>query len=194
MRRAAARERILRATVSTLAQEGYASTTARAIARSGGFTPGVIYYHFKDLDDLFLETMRFSSDQRLDRYRRETEGVTSAVELLRRLRVLYTEDAAVGHIAAVQELMAVSSAELTGQIRDELRRWQELAEEVIGRLLEGTPLAAIVPVPQAAEGIVAFYLGLGVLIHLDGDNSRPDVFFTSAEQAAALFDAFRPST
>jgi hypothetical protein len=31
-----------------------------------------------------------------------------------------------------------------------------------------------------------------VLIHLDGDKSRPDVFFTSAEQAAALFDAFRP--
>ena len=45
MKRAEAKERILRATVETLAGEGYAGTTARAIALRGGFAPGVIYYH-----------------------------------------------------------------------------------------------------------------------------------------------------
>jgi AcrR family transcriptional regulator len=191
VRRATARERILRATVSTLAQEGYASTTARAIARSGGFAPGVIYYHFKDLDDLFLETMRYTSEERLDRYRHETEGVTSAVELLRRLKTLYDEDTAGGHIAAVQELIAASSTQLKEQIRDEVQRWQGLAEEVIAALVDGTPFASLVPTRQVAEAAVAFYLGLEMLMHLDGDRGRPEAFFASVQQAATMLDALR---
>ncbi|MBA3488891.1 MAG: TetR family transcriptional regulator, partial [Longispora sp.] len=38
------RERILGAAVRTLADKGYAGTTARSIATVGGFAPGVIYY------------------------------------------------------------------------------------------------------------------------------------------------------
>jgi len=77
VRREQARDRILRATVDTLAQQGYAGTTARAIALRGGFAPGVIYYHYTDLDDLFRQTMRFVSDGRMDRYREQVVGVTA---------------------------------------------------------------------------------------------------------------------
>jgi AcrR family transcriptional regulator len=42
-RRGETREKILRATVRTLATEGFGGTTARSIARTGGFAPGVIY-------------------------------------------------------------------------------------------------------------------------------------------------------
>jgi AcrR family transcriptional regulator len=185
------RDRILSATVNTLAHQGYAGTTARAIALTGGFAPGVIYYHFRDLDDLFLATMRFTSEGRLERYRRRTEGITSAVELLARLRSLYDEDADTGHIAAVQELMTASSAPMAEQTRWEIQRWQELAEEVITSLIAGTPFAAFVPVHQAAEAAVAFYLGLEMLMHLDGDRSRPDSFFGFAQQAAVMIDGYR---
>jgi AcrR family transcriptional regulator len=108
--RADSRERILRATVHTLAAEGYAHTTARAIAHTGGFAPGVIYYHFTDLDDLFAATAQFTSRARLSRYRAQIEGVTSAVELARRLRRLHAEDRAEGHIAAVQQLFAAAAS------------------------------------------------------------------------------------
>lgn len=70
--------------------------------------PGVIYYHFADLDDLFVATAHFTSRARLARYRSELDGVTSAVELVRRLRALYAEDAAHGHVAAVGELVAAA--------------------------------------------------------------------------------------
>lgn len=187
----ATRDRILHATVNTLAQEGYAGTTARAIALTGGFTPGVIYYHFKDLDDLFLATMRYASEGRLERYRRETEGVASAVELLTRLRALYQEDTDGGHIAAIQELMTASSASMAEQTRHEVHRWQELAEEVINGLVADTPFAALVPVRQAAEAAVAFYLGMEMLMHLDGDRTRPDAYFAIAQQAAIMVDGYR---
>lgn len=191
MARGETRERILHATVSTLAQEGYAGTTARAIALKGGFAPGVIYYHFKDLDDLFLATMRYTSEGRLERYRRGTDGISDAVDLLDRLRSLYDEDVEIGHIAAVQELMTAPSQPMAEQTRQEVRRWQSFAEEVITGLVVDTPFAAFVPVAQAAEAAVAFYLGMEMLMHLDGDRTRPDSFFGVAQHAAVMIDSFR---
>jgi len=193
--RAETRERILRAAVRTLATEGYAGTTARAIARTGGFAPGVIYYYFDDQEDLYLATAEYTGQRRLARYRSETDGVTSATELVRRLRELYAEDAAEGHIAAVQELIAgaSSSSRLGAQLRTHVQLWEAFAEEVARRFLTGTPFDQMIPVHEIAVGTVAFYLGLEMLTHLDGDRSRPDVLFRSAERMAALFDAFRPS-
>ena len=191
MARAQTRDRVLRATVRTLASQGYARTTARAIARTGGFAPGVIYYHFTDLDDLFAATARFTSQARLERYRAETDGVTGAVELVRRLRRLYAEDGAEGHIAAVQELVAAatSSTRLAEQIRAETARWQDFAETVLRGLLANTPLAALVPARELAVAAVAAYLGMEMLSHIDADHTTPAALFDAAERAAALADS-----
>jgi AcrR family transcriptional regulator len=193
MARAEARERIMGATVRTLATEGYSGTTARAIARTGGFAPGVIYYHFTDLDELFARTLHFSSQARLARYRAETDGVTSAVELVRRLRLLYAEDNAEGHIAAVQELVAAAAASsgLADQVRVQVAAWQDLAEETIGQMLEGLPFAGIVPTPAMGALVVGAYLGLETLSHLDALRIGPDALFDAAEGVAALVDLVR---
>jgi AcrR family transcriptional regulator len=193
---AAGRERILRAAVRTLAAEGHAHTTARAIAHTGGFAPGVIYYYFTDLDDLFAATARFTSRARLSRYQAELAGVTSAVEVIQRLRRLHAEDRADGHIAAVQQLFAAAAypapteaqSRLAVQIREEAAAWQAFAETVIRGLLAGTPFGAVIPVPQLATAAVATYLGLELLpVGSDGD-SVPNALFDAAEQAAGLFD------
>jgi AcrR family transcriptional regulator len=189
--RAESRERVLRATVQTLASEGYVRTTARAIARTGGFAPGVIYYHFTDLDDLFVTTARFTSQARLERYRAETAGVTGAVDLVRRLRRLHAEDGAEGHIAAVQELVAAatSSARLAQQVRVETALWRDFAETVLRGLLAGTPFAALALTRELATVAVAAYLGTEMLSHLDADSTAPEALFDAAERVAALADS-----
>lgn len=209
MARADSRERILRATVHTLAAEGYAHTTARAIAHTGGFAPGVIYYHFTGLDDLFAAAAQFTSRARLSRYRAQIEGVTSAVELVRRLRRLHAEDRAEGHIAAVQQLFAAAASppaaapppaappaaaaqsRLVAQIREEAAGWRAFAETVIRDMLASTPFAAVIPVRELATAAVATYLGLELLPHLGDGDTGPDALFSAAEQAASLVDAFR---
>ncbi len=214
MARADSRERILRATVRTLAAEGYAHTTARAIAHTGGFAPGVIYYHFTDLDDLFAATAQFTSRARLSRYREQIEGVTSAVELVRRLRRLHAEDRAEGHIAAVQQLFAAATSpaaavtspaeplptalsataaqsRLAAQIRTEAAEWRAFAETIIRDMLSSTPFAAVIPVRELATAAVAAYLGLELLPRPGDGDTEPDALFGAAEQAASLFDAFR---
>src|SRR2546421_4319747 len=97
-RRAATRERLVRAALETLAGEGFAATSARAVARRSGLAPGAIYYHFDDLEALLLAALDRTSELRLARYREELEDAGSATELVRRLQGLAAEDLAEGHI------------------------------------------------------------------------------------------------
>jgi AcrR family transcriptional regulator len=197
MVRADSRVRVLRATIETLAAEGHAHTTARAIARTGGFAPGVIYYHFADLDDLFAVAAQYASRARLSRYSEQIGGVTSAVELVRTLRLLHAEDRTSGHIAAVQQLFAAAAApskatarsRLAAQIQDEARQWRALAETVIHAMVTGTPFAAIIPVPELATAAVATYLGLELLPQ--PDEAGTDSLFDAAASAASLLEPFR---
>jgi AcrR family transcriptional regulator len=193
-RKAEARERILRAVIDTLAAQGFPATTARAIATTGGFAPGVIYYHFDDLDDVFLAAMRHSSDLRMARYLERTDHLDQAAEMLQTLRELYEEDVSTGHLAAVQQLVAgaARSSGLAQGVRAEIDRWEEFTEQLIGRFLDGTPLALFIPKREVAMTILAFYLGLEMLAHLDGDRSKGTAIFDSAKRAAAMIDAFLP--
>jgi AcrR family transcriptional regulator len=189
--RAETRERVVRAALRTLAADGFAATSARAIAKRGGFAPGVIYYHFDDLEHLLLATLEWTSDLRLARYREELAGVTSAGELLRRLRALYAEDLAEGHVAAVQELVAgaSSSPRLGPAIVERLRPWLRLTEEVARQFLAGTPLESVVPAAELSLAVVALYLGLETLTHLDRDRPGAESLFAAAVPAAALLDS-----
>jgi AcrR family transcriptional regulator len=195
VKRAETRQRILSAAVRTLAEQGYRGTTARAIAATGGFAPGLIYYHFADLDELFVATAQFTSAARLVRYRAETDRILSAVELVDRLRALHAEDGAEGHIAAVQELIAAAttSVRLAEEVRASTAQWQDFAASVIHRFVDGTPLAPLVPVRELAAIAVATYLGVEMLSHLDANHTDPAAIFDAARSAAAMFDVLRPA-
>jgi len=187
------RERVLDAAVATLAAQGFSRATARAVAATGGFAPGVIYYHFDDLEDLFVATAQYTSAARLTRYQERTAGVDSAVELLARLRELHQEDQAGGHVAAVQELVAaaVSSPRLAQQVREHREAWQAMAEELIRGQIRGQLFEALVPVRELAAAAVGAYLGLEMLSHLHADPVTPEALFAAALPAATMIDAFR---
>jgi AcrR family transcriptional regulator len=183
-------ERVLQAAVQALARHGFAGTTARSIAAIGGFAPGVIYYHYKDLDEVLVATSEYVSADREQRYRIALQGVTGAVDLVERLRALYAEDAALGHIEAVQEIFAAArpGSPLAAAIAGQTRRWEQLAEQVLRGLLRGTPLARLVAVPVVARSAVAYYLGMQTLTHLDGDAERPRAAFAQGARLARAFD------
>jgi AcrR family transcriptional regulator len=188
--RTATHDRILQATVQTLAERGYAGTTARTIAATGGFAPGVIYYHFTDLDDLFVAASNHISGDREARYRAAVTGVTRATVVVERLRVLYAEDADSGHIEAIQELIAAArpGSPLAAAVAEQTRRWESLTEQVLRALLRGTPLARLVSAPVTARAVVAYYLGMQTLTHIDGDAERPRTAFVQAARLAVAFD------
>jgi AcrR family transcriptional regulator len=195
-RSAATREAIVAACLETLKQEGYAGTSARAIARRGGFGQALIYYHFEDLEALLLAALQKASTDRLRRYREVVGSVTSVTELAERLTDLYREDVAVGHVKAVQEVVASASvsAERGRRVIDLLQPWHELAENTIERLLQGTAFAPLVTAGDAAYAALALYMGMETMTHLDGDRAPGERLLAALRSLAPLADAVREST
>jgi hypothetical protein len=58
----------------------------------------------------------------------------------------------------------------------------------------GSPWDSVVPPRDAAYGIVALYLGLEMLTHLDGDRARALGLFAHAKHLAGLLEALAPPT
>ncbi|MEU8803624.1 TetR/AcrR family transcriptional regulator [Spirillospora sp. NPDC048819] len=191
--RAEVRRRLLDATIRTLAIEGYGGTTARSIARTGGFAPGVIYYHFEDLEALLVAALRETSQARRERYEEALGSCADATELFSRLREVYAADVREqGHIDAVQELFTASAT--SPRLREELlahvESWSAFAAAAVQRLVDGTALENVVPSREVGMIAVAMFLGIQKLVHLDDDRSRIESLFNTAESAALLWDAF----
>ncbi len=179
--------------MTTLAVEGHGGTTERSIARTGGFAPDIVYHHFDDLEALFVAALRHTSQARRARYDEVLGSCTDATQLLSRLRGLYAEDTRdEGHIAAVQELFTASSSSprLREELLTQVDSWSDLAATAIGRLVQGTTFEGLVPSRDIGMLAVATFLGVQTLTHLDGDRSRIESLFTTAEPAAVLWDAF----
>ena len=68
---------------------------------------------------------------------------------------------------------------------DRMRPWVEFTEDLIQRFLEGTAFAGLLDARAAAGAAMAMYVGLDLLIHLDGDRSRADALFDSGDRLAA---------
>jgi AcrR family transcriptional regulator len=183
----ATRERILDAAFETLRQDGFNQTSARAIARRGGFNQALIFYHFGSLNDLLLAAMDRSGEQRKIRYEKVLGVPTTPLELAAQARRLYAEDVDSGHSTVVAELFAASSgnAELREQMVARTKPWLEFTEQLIKRFTASSPIAALVDAKAAAGGILALYIGMDLLIHLDGDRTRASALFDAGDRLAA---------
>jgi AcrR family transcriptional regulator len=175
------RERIVTAALATLREEGFAGTSARAIATRGGFNQALIFYHFGTLNDLLLAALDRTSEERLRRYREALDGVRGLPSTMRIAGELYAEDRASGHITVLCELVAGSATAkgLGPQIVERMEPWLRLTEETLNRALSRSPLRRLVPVKELSYPIVAMYLGVELLAHLDGDHGRADALFAT---------------
>jgi AcrR family transcriptional regulator len=183
----ATRERILDAAFETLRQEGFNRTSARAIARRGGFNQALVFYHFGSVTDLLLAAMDRVGEARRRRYEEALGMVTTPHELATQARRLYAEDVDSGHATVVAELFAASSgnAELREQMVARMQPWLEFTERLIERFAARSPFAALVDARAAAGAVLALYIGMDLLIHLDGDRSRANAMFDAGDRLAA---------
>ena len=62
-----ARTALLDATERLMLSEGYAAVTSRRVAAEANVNPGLVYYYFGPMDELFLEVFRRNAARSLDR-------------------------------------------------------------------------------------------------------------------------------
>jgi AcrR family transcriptional regulator len=188
--RAAARARIVAATLETLERAGFTGATARAIAATGGFNQALIYYHFESLEDLFAAALREFSEQRIARYRAALADLRGLAPLVETMHRLYEDDLRSGHLGAAQEIVAGahSSEKLGHRVVELMEPWFAFAEEVVGLILADSPFAELVPVKDLAYASVALYFGVETLARLDGDRGKARALFDSGARLAGLID------
>lgn len=179
--------RIVEAALETLKAEGFAGASARAIARTGGFNQALIFYHFGTVVDLLLAALDETSARRMERYRESLEGVEAPEELLRLARELYVEDLEAGHMKVLAEMIVAASSvpSLGPEIVARIEPWIRFAEDALARGIPD-PLEELVSRRDLAFATVAFYLGLEMLTHLEGDPARADALFELAGRLAPL--------
>src|SRR3981081_2836072 len=189
------KERIVAAALETLKEEGFAGTSARAIARRGTFNQARIFYHFGTLNDLLLAALDRTSAERMARYREAVRRPGTIEDRIRMATDLYREDLQTGHITIISELIAGSLArpDLGPEAAARMEPWVELVEDELSDLLAGSLLGSLLggviqPRPLAF-GIIALYLGVDLLSHLDHDHSRAEALFETAGRLAPLAGA-----
>ena len=188
------RQRIVDAAFEALRTKGFSGASARAIAAIAEVNPGLLFNYFDTLDDLLLEALRQSSEERLVRHRASLETAGSPAELLALLRRMYREDSDSGHIRVVSEMVAGSVARppLGGRVMALMEPWVDLAEAGVKRATAGSPLAAFAEPREIALAGVTFYLGANLVTHLSDGTEAVDGLLASAERAAGLLDLMGP--
>jgi len=184
------KQRIVEAAVQTIKERGFAATSARAIAATGGFNQALVFYHFGSVNDLLLAALDRTSEMRMTRYKAAIDSVDTLPELLAVASEAYREDLAGGHIKVLAELIAGASAvpELQPEIAVRMAPWITLTEEAVDRVMAPSLLAPLVSSQDLAFAIVSLYLGAAMLTHLSNDPAPAESLFRTGSRVGGLLE------
>lgn len=191
VRSAETRRQLVTAAIETLTSEGYAGASARSIADRAGLNQGLIFYHFGSVANLLLAALDAVSAERMIRYQAAAEDATTPAAIVDVAATIFREDLDAGYVTVLVEMIAGASSTpgLGPEVSARIGPWFDFAQRAIERTVDGTPLDSILPSGDVAYGVVALYLGLEMLSHLNGDRDRALALFTHARQLATLLSA-----
>jgi AcrR family transcriptional regulator len=189
------RDALIRGAIDALKEQGFAGASARQIARRAGCNQGLVFYHFGSVTNLLLAALDQVSATRQAQYQVAVDRAQGLGELVDAAEEVFEEDLDAGHIAVLAEMIAGASATpgLAPEVAARIAPWRQFAADALGGVLLDTPLAAVVEPDVAAHAVVALYLGLEMLAHLDGDRTRALALFARARQLAVLAQALSGS-
>jgi AcrR family transcriptional regulator len=184
----ATRTALIQAAIDTVGAEGFTGASARAIAERAGCNQALVFYHFDSVVGLLLAALDEISARRLDQYQAVVDAATSPVQLVEAAAGIFGEDLDAGYVTFLAQMIAGASSTpgLGAEVSARLAPWKDFARRAVETALSGTPLASLVPAADAAHGVVALYLGLEMLSHLDGDRASALALFDQAGRLAGL--------
>jgi len=184
------RRALVEAAVDVLRHDGFAAATARTIAARAGCNQGLVFYHYGSVVNLMLAALDEVSTQRRARYEEALVGVARPSQLVELAARIFREDLDTGDATLLVEMIAgaTSTPGLGAQVKARLEPWTQFAVAALDQTLDGSPLAAVVAPAEIAHAVVALYLGLELLSHLDGDRTPALALFDRARQLATLAD------
>ena len=191
----ATKARIVDAALETLKRNGFAGASAREIAKIGDFNQALIFYHFGTVQKLLLAGLDLVSERRMRAYQPAFERAQTVAELAALARDIYREDLENGYVTVLGEMVVggVSDRELGRAVVARVQPWVEMVELKIRALVAVSPFESMVSPRDLAFAIIALYLGIDMLSHLDGDRAPAESLLELGIRAAPLAQALLPS-
>ena len=185
------RRALVEAAVEVLKAEGFGGASARAIANRAGCNQGLVFYHFGSVVNLLLEALDSVSATRLAAYGRSVAGVDSLTDLVDVAAAIFEEDLDAGHVSVLVAMIAGASSTpgLGPEVAKRIAPWTDFAQQAIDSSLGASAIGAVIPSADVARAVVALYLGLEMLSHLDGDRSPALSLFDRAKRVAVVLAA-----
>lgn len=185
------KDRIIRAALDCLRNEGIVGVSARAIARTGDFNQALIFYHFGSVDGLLVAAALVESRERANRYADQLAEVSTLPELVAVARTLHEVEVMSGNTAMLVQLMAgaARSDELRVGVAQGFTPWMEMVEAAVTRVVAGTAFADLVPVSDLSYVIASLFLGMDLITGLEPDVDRTTSLFETMERLGRLVDA-----
>lgn len=180
------REALVNAAIAALREDGFSGASARSIAARAGCNQGLVFYHFGSVANLLLAALDEVSDRRLREYEAAVEGVESFEALVAVAARIFREDLDEGYVTVLAEMIAGASSTpgLGPEVANRIKPWRSFAKSAVGQVIgEGTSSDAV------GHAVVALYLGLELLAHLDGDRKPAAALFEQAAMLAPLIGA-----
>lgn len=183
---------LVSATIETLTIDGFAGASARAIAARAGCNQGLVFYHFGSVANLLLAALDAVSADRLARYGGAVDEAETVSDLAGVAEAIFAEDLDAGYAAVLVELIG-SARSIPGfgaEVALRIQSWTSFAQQAIERSVDPMMLALAAPAEELAYGVVAMYLGLEMLTHLDGDRTHAQALFSRLQHLVAMLDSF----
>lgn len=195
-RSAHTRKQFVDAAIETLKSNGYAGASARTIAQRAGLNQGLIFYHFGSVAHLLLAALDAVSEERLQLYGSEVSAASTPGQLVEAAEGIFRNDLDAGYITVLVEMIAGASSTpgLGAEVADRIQLWRAFAQSTVEISLGDSPLSSVLPAKDVAHAVVALYLGLEMLSHLDGDSEPALALFAHAKKLASLVEAMTAST
>jgi AcrR family transcriptional regulator len=184
------RRALVDAAVEVLGHEGFSAATARNVAAQAGCNQGLVFYHFGSVVNLLLAALDEVSTRRRERYAAALTDVGRPSELVELAARIFKEDLDTGDAAVLVEMIAGASSTpgLGAEVKARVAPWSDFAAGALDSVVRGSPVAAFVSAEEISHAVVALYLGLELLSHLDGDRRPALALFERAGQLATLAD------
>jgi AcrR family transcriptional regulator len=181
------RNLLVDAAIQGLVEDGFLGASARSIAERAGVNQGLVFYHFGSVAGLLLAALDKVSDERRASYGAAVATASGPAELCDVAAQVFRHDLDAGYVKVLAEMItgAGSSDELRAEVNARLQPWFAFAQDAIDGAVPPA-LGALLPTGDLAYGVVALYLGLELLTHLDGDDATALRLFTLASRLAAL--------
>lgn len=186
---------LVEAALETLKRKGFAGASAREMARVGGFNQALIFYHFGSVENVLLAALDLVSARRMRAYAPAFDEARTLAELATLTRRIYAEDLENGYVTVLGEMVAggVANRELGREVAARLQPWIEMVERKLRELLAGSSFESVIPPRDVAFAIIALYLGVDMLSHLEGSTVRAESLLDLGARYAPLAAMVLPS-